>query len=251
MFQVLNHWSLSQIMCEKGTMRYKWLSMHHPLIHDVPWVGPRPGKAAKASRKPKESSKPEAEKTEVESITCTTIITTGDTTPLLPIVAVILKSSKPFIRTLALLDTGSEATQIRQDIAEKLALEGPSRISTFHADDPPSTTRRVNFDIQSVDGSSNFQIRRAHTVQAMHLKKRSVQWSGVLCRWPHLREIEFPTHKPSDVTVIVGCDHPDLLDVFETRRVPLRSGSPRAVITPFGWCVIGPVAGKESTDKLN
>ena len=85
----------------------------------------------------------------------------------------------------------------------------------------------------------------------MHLKKRSVQGSGVLRRWPHLRGIEFPTHKPSDVTVIVGCDHPDLLDVFETRRDPLRSGSPRAILTPFGWCVIGPVAGKESTDKLN
>ena len=49
-----------------------------------------------------------------------------------------------------------------------MALEGPSepsRISTSHADDPPSTTRRVNFDIQSVDGSSNLQIRRPHTVQ--------------------------------------------------------------------------------------
>ena len=92
-------------------------SMHHPLMHDVPWLGPRLGKAAKAPRKPKDSSKPEAEKTEAKPFTGTMIITTGDTTPLLPIVAAILKSSKHSIRTFALLDTGSEATLIRQDIA--------------------------------------------------------------------------------------------------------------------------------------
>jgi len=112
-------------------------------------------------------------------------------------------------------------------------------------------TKRVDFEVQSVDESSSFQVRRAHTVAAMHLKKRPVTWNGVLRRWPHLRRIEFPTHKANDVTVIIGYDHPDLLDVFETRRDPLRSGSPRAILTSFGWCVVGPVTGENNIDKIN
>ena len=69
----------------------------------------------------KESSKPAA-KTEAKPFTGIMIITTGDTTLLLPSVSVILKSRNRPIQTLTMLDTGSEATLIRQDITEKLAL---------------------------------------------------------------------------------------------------------------------------------
>ena len=50
--------------------------------------------------------------------------------------------------------------------------------------------------------------------------------------------------------MIVGYDHPDPLDIFETRKDPLRSNSPRALLTPFGWCVVGPV-GDNGAEKIN
>ena len=233
-------------------------SRHHSLMHGVPRLHPaigKPGKPGKAVETPRGvDSKVVAEKAESKTFTGTTIVAAGNTTPLLPIVAVILRSHKHSFKTYALLDTGSEATLIRQDVADKLALEGPvepSRISTYHADDPKATTKRVDFQIHSVDGSNRFEVRRAHTVPQLHLKKRAVAWSGVLGRWPHLSGLKFPTHRSNDVTVIIGYDHPDLLDVIETRKDPLRSGSPRALLTPFGWCVVGPVTGERGTERID
>ena len=111
-------------------------------------------------------------------------------------------------------------------------------------------TRRVDFKIQAVDGTNTFDIHRAHTVLTLHLKKRSVSWDGVRQRWPLLREFDFPTNQSNEVTVIVGYDHPDPLDIFETRKDPLRSNSPRALLTPYGWCVTGPVGARDA-EKIN
>ena len=232
-------------------------SRHHPLMHFAPRLHPaatKPGRKAAAPAIPKDSSKPVTlEKKDSKPFTGTTAVNASETTPLLQIVEVILKSRDRTVRTYALLDPGSEETLIRQDIADELALEGPtgaSRINTYHAHDPKATTRRVDFKIQAVDGSNSFDIHRAHTVPAMHLKKKSVSWDGVRQRWPFLREFEFPTNQSSEVTVIVGYDHPDPLDIFETRKDPLRSNSPRALLTPFGWCVVGPV-GDNGAEKIN
>ena len=60
----------------------------------------------------------------------------------------------------------------------------------------------------------------------------------------------YPTYKSNDVTVIIGYDHPDLLDVIETRKDPHSSGSPRALLTPFGWCVVGPVTAESGIEKI-
>ena len=193
-------------------------SGHHPLMHFAPRLHPaaaKPGRSAAAPTTPEDSSKPVTSETEdPKTFTGTTAVKSSEITPLLPIVAVVLKSRNLTVHTYALLHPGSEATLIRQDIADELALEGPteaSRISTYHAHDPKATTRRVGFKIQAVDGSNSFDIYRAHTVPAMHLKKQSVSWDGVRQRWPFLREFEFPTNQSNEVTVVVGYDQPDSL----------------------------------------
>ena len=38
--------------------------------------------------------------------------------------------------------------------------------------------------------------------------------------------------------------------MIETHKDPLRSGSPRALLTSFGWCVVGPVTGERGTEKI-
>ena len=107
--------------------------------------------------KPTSDNKSAKEKSEMK-ITGTTLITTGCAIPFLPTVAVILKSPEHSIQKIALLDTSSEATLIRQDIAYKLSLEGPiesSRITSYHADGPKSVTRLVDFKTQSMDQSTS------------------------------------------------------------------------------------------------
>ena len=138
-------------------------------MHFAPRLHPtatKPGRKAAAPAIPKDRSKPvTSEKEDSKPFTGTTAVRARETTPLLPIVAVILKSRDRTVRTYALLDPGSEATLILQDIADELALEGPtesSRISTYHAHDPKATTRRVDFKNQVVDGSNSFVIHRAH-----------------------------------------------------------------------------------------
>ena len=240
--------------CGKGGCK----SRHHSLMHGVPRLHPPTSKYGKSVEAPKTSKESDSEspteKEESKTFSGALTVATGKTTSLLPIVAVILRSHKHSIKTYALLDTGSEATLIRQDVAEELALEGPtepSRICTYHADDPKATTKRVDFQIHSADGRNRFEVRHARTVPQIHLKRPAVAWSGVLHRWPHLHGLKCPTHKSNDVTVIIGYDHPDLLDVIKTRKDPQNSGSPRALFTPFGWCVVGPVPEVCGTEKIS
>ena len=66
------------------------------------------------------------------------------------------------------------------------------------------------------------------------------QASNEVRRWPHLSNIVLPETERRDVTILVGSDRPDIIDVAYERRVGSK-GEPFAVKTPFGWTVYGPV----------
>jgi hypothetical protein len=128
---------------------------HHPLMHGASFA-PRPVGAATPGDVP------------VSMLTLSNWAGDRDLYGSLPIVPVIVKSNGVEVHTFALLDQGSQVSLIHNSIAGQLNLKGPKRktlTGTFHGNDPVIVTRRVNFELLSVDGISSFQVKQAESPQ--------------------------------------------------------------------------------------
>ena len=157
----------------------------------------------------------------------------------LQIIPVKLSNGHTFIETNALLDCGSDTTLLRKDIAQRLNLKGKqeklsvtSALSRSHNID--SVT--VSFDISSTSVSGSTQIS-AWVVQNLKIPFNRYDVSEIKKIHPHLKDIDFPVLKDSDVTLLIGTDHTDLLLHKDFRQG--HNGEPTAVKTILGWVLMG------------
>ncbi|XP_045023060.1 uncharacterized protein LOC123467054 [Daphnia magna] len=132
---------------------------------------------------------------------------------LLAVVPVRLRAGCRTLDVFALLDTGSQATLLREDAANALGLTGQPRkirFGTFHGKDPVVETRLVGFSIKDV-----------------------------LASFDYLCDLNFPARDAGEVQILIGMDVQDAHLNIEVRRPPTGVRGPNAVLTPFGWCVVG------------
>ncbi|CDW60415.1 hypothetical protein TTRE_0000879401 [Trichuris trichiura] len=140
-----------------------------------------------------------------------------------------------------LLDAGSEATLIREDVANRIGLKGPVqdiRLSTFHGADPLIRCNRVCFTLQSLDGHHKFEIDSALTVPTLSVSRRRVDFKRLKSLWPHLRGIQIAASQPDDITVLVGMDVVEAHGQYRVFKHPKGIDGPHAVLTPFDWFII-------------
>ena len=164
----------------------------------------------------------------------------------LPIVPVIVKSNGVEVHTFALLDQGSQVSLIHNSIAGQLNLKGPKRktlTGTFHGNDPVIVTRRVNFELLSVDGISSFQVKQAESVPSLNISRRPIDWNHIKKDWPHLKHVPMPEEvTAADVKVLIGIKVSDAHDILEVRKAPIsKKNAPKGVLTPFGWIITGAI----------
>ena len=131
----------------------------------------------------------------------------------LQIIPVKLSNGHTFIETNALLDCGSNTTLLRKDITQRLNLKGKqaklnitSALSRSHNID--SATVSFNISSTSVSGSTHIS---ACVVQSLKIPFNRYDVSKIKKVYPHLEDIDFPVLKDSDVTLLIGTDHADLL----------------------------------------
>ena len=75
----------------------------------------------------------------------------------------------------------------------------------------------------------------------LNLKKNPIAHQKLVDRWPHLADVPLSCVGVGEVKLLIGGDNVDALDVLEYRKDPLRSNSPRAILTVFGWTIQGNV----------
>ncbi|XP_045024004.1 uncharacterized protein LOC123468992 [Daphnia magna] len=63
--------------------------------------------------------------------------------------------------------------------------------------------------------------------------------TDVLASFEYLRGLNFPARNATEVQVLIGTDVQDAHLNLEVRRPPIGVRWPNAVLTPFGWCVVG------------
>ncbi|KFD60492.1 hypothetical protein M514_09431 [Trichuris suis] len=151
---------------------------HHNLLHSWAQVTPvsaqsshvgQPEKAAKLTRVGATSRVP-------------------NSTVLLSVVPVCVHRSISSSLTYALLDPGSEATLITEEMANKLALtrkKSTVRLSTFYGSVPITTSAMVSFQVSATDGMYTVHVKNAITVPGLNLSQRTMDWPQLKWKWSH------------------------------------------------------------------
>ena len=163
---------------------------------------------------------------------------------LLPIVPVVIRANNKVVNTFALLDPGSEVTMLSSWVKEKLELTGPAEsavIGTWHAQDPSFKSTRIEFEVSSENGNAAFQVKGAYTVPSLNLTKRPVTRDKLVKKWPHLADVPLRHVETAEVTLLIGNDHGDMLEIYKYVKDSLKPNAPKGILTPFGWTVTGNV----------
>ena len=154
---------------------------HHPLLHGAPPMFPK-------------SRSTEAVPTAFNGILCATVKPAlDDKTVFLCVVPIKIRANNRTIETFALLDTGSEVSLIRTDVARSLGLRGSPftmKGGTFHGSDSCMEVERVDFVVSPVSGSPQFMVKNALSVPLLNVSNRRSNWPELKKRWPHLSELD-------------------------------------------------------------
>ena len=129
----------------------------------------------------------------------------------LQIIPVIFKSGETCIRINSLLDTGSDATLVRLDIANYLKLDGvtqKSKIANAILNQKPLQSKLVSFEIYSDSPPDPFTIANAWVVPNLSVKYRKYNPNFIILSYTHLRDIPSSKLHPWDVTLIIVRNFP-------------------------------------------
>uniref|UniRef100_A0A5S6Q536 CCHC-type domain-containing protein n=1 Tax=Trichuris muris TaxID=70415 RepID=A0A5S6Q536_TRIMR len=149
-------------------------------------------------------------------------------------------------RTRALLDSGSEITMVHMDVANALGLHGPKEaccLTTFY-DQRPVSVQRVSFKIESSDGQFSQNIEDAYAVSRLQLPIQALDLNPIVRRLPFLQSVVVDTSGPPDVKLLIGMDYPAAHAAFESRSDQQNRNGPHAILTLFGWSIVGPLSNK-------
>ena len=138
----------------------------------------------------------------------------------LQIVPVKLMNKHIVVETNALLDTGSDTTLLRSDIATKLQLN----------------SKIVTFDIKLDEPAKSFDIK-ACVVESFNLPKVQYDVNEMKSKFSHLADITFPEFKEDEVTLLIGANYMDLL--LHRDYIKGKIGEPIAIKSVFGWILVG------------
>ena len=160
----------------------------------------------------------------------------------LQIVSVTLTNSSRDIEvyTNALLDTGSDTTLIRKDIADKLKLNGIRR--TMNISNAVTNTRKISSQVVNVIITSQtnkydcFNIDDARVMNKLNIPNNKID-EAEIHKYEHLHDISLPKPDKGDVTVLIVSDHAELL-LHQEFKIG-KQGDPVAVKTKLGWILMG------------
>ena len=89
------------------------------------------------------------------------------------------------IDTYAMLDSGSDVSLIRQDVARRLGLRGRSNsflFGTFHGTEMIKSSM-VSFKISAVDDSFIFEVNNAFSIPNLNTSCKANNWENIKNAW--------------------------------------------------------------------
>ena len=144
----------------------------------------------------------------------------------LQIVPVKLMNKNIVVQTNALLDTGSDTTLLRSDIATKQQLKGENRKLNINS----ALSHRKNVNSKKLDElAKSFDIK-GWVVESLILPKVQYDVNEMKRKFSHLADIAFPEFQKDEVTLLIDTNYMDLL--LHRNYIKRRIGEP-ITIKPF------------------
>ncbi len=172
---------------------------------------------------------------------------------LLSILPVLIRGSKDWELTYALLDTASESTLIEADLVDYLGLEireSHVKLMTIHAEDPDLGTKASSFVLTSLDHIIKYSVERALVLPKLNVSRRNYNWPKDKEKWEHLKDFPIMPVEASSVKILIGMDIFDAHLSLEVRRPPPHLKGPYGLRTPLGWSIVGMI-DEESLEELS
>lgn len=124
---------------------------------------------------------------------------------------------------MAMLDSGSNATPIHQDLAHQLGFSGQTQqlvLSGANANETVESFVIQNLTISGTGRRRNkYTIDKVITVPQMNNPTYAVDWPAET-RFDNLKDLELPRVDAADVRLIIGVDSYFLQAPLETREGP-------------------------------
>ena len=128
-------------------------------------------------------------------------------------IPVTIHNNTSSIRTWALLDTGSDATLISEEITHKLKLKGeirPISVSNVMSMENTLPSKSVNFSVSSNSHPERINISNASVVKNLTIQTRKMDTKNMVAKYPYLADITIDTQMSSDKSILIGADQPHL-----------------------------------------
>ena len=111
------------------------------------------------------------------------------------------------------------------------------------------TGHEVQLNMESLDGDVRFQLDHVLTTNSLPVTPRHMATNEEIRKWSHLDDVSLPETGDKKVTILIGSDHPDIIDKQLDKREG-DYGQPSAGKTPLGWTVFGPI-GNLADDQVH
>ena len=163
----------------------------------------------------------------------------------LQILPVIITNGTKIVHTNALLDAGSDATLIREDIAHILNLRGENKtleIGNALLNSSSVQSEIVSFIVSSSSHPEKISIDNAFVVPNLNVRYHIIDINKIRSSFPSFKDIELPKLNNTDVTILIGADFPKLHIHKDFKYI--SDEDPCAVKTELGWVLLG---GKKSS----
>ena len=132
----------------------------------------------------------------------------------LQIITITISNGTKYIKTNVLLDAGSDATLLKNDIAKKLGLNGDYknlRITNAISKTSELESKQVSFKVSSESHRDFIDIENAWVVSDLDIKCQPMNVSKLKKDFDHFRDLDLPPLNPGRVSLLIGTDFPHLL----------------------------------------
>ena len=175
-----------------------------------------------------------------------------DNSTYLQMIPVTTHNNTNSVKTWALLDTGSDATLILEEIAHKLKLKGEMHnISVLNVVSMENKlpSKLSNFSVSSNSNSERVNISNAWVVKNLTTQTKEMDIKNKAAKYRYEADIAIDFQPPSQISILIGPDQPHLHLYTDARK--RNPNEPVALQTTLGWFMMGGNKGSSNQFSAN